>query len=285
MSELPRLAPRATDGHKGDYGRILVVAGSRDMSGAAVLCGTAAMRSGAGLVTVACPREVQQTVAAGFPCYMTRGLAGNEDGVFGTIPEADILKLVEAFDVLAIGPGLGRSKSVTKLVGLLLGKVKKPAVLDADGLFALAELSAESLADRGAPTVLTPHPGEFARLLDVTIQEVQSRREELASEFAKLGKCVVLLKGAGTVVTDGQQTVTNPTGNPGMATGGTGDVLSGVIAALMGQGLDAFDAARLGVYVHGAAGDLAADDLGQVSMTARDLLEHLPAAFRGPGMV
>jgi len=278
-TDRPKLATRRADGHKGDYGRILVIAGSRNMPGAAILTGTAALRSGAGLVTVACPREVQQTVASGFPCYTTAGLPGNEEGMFGQIAETELLVLADQYDVVALGPGIGRGKSITKLVAGILAKCRKPMVLDADGLNALADLSPEALVDRGAETVLTPHPGEFAKLVGVTTTLIQSKREELAKQFASLGRCVVVLKGSGTIITDGRQVVRNTTGNPGMATGGTGDVLTGVIAALMGQGMDAMSAAHLGAHVHGLAGDLAAKVLGPVSLTARDLLDYLPSAF------
>lgn len=276
----PKLPARPTESNKGDYGRILVLAGSRNMSGAAILTGTATLRAGGGLVTIACPREVQGVIASGFPCYMTAGLPGNEHGVVAPVSETELLTMAEHSDVLAIGPGLGRDKGLTKLVGALLSKSHTPIVLDGDGLFALSELSPELLVERPHPTILTPHYGEFARLVGSTVEEVIGNRQNLAMQFAELGKCVVVLKGAGTLVTDGMRLYRNTTGNPGMATGGTGDVLTGVIAGLLGQGLAPFEAAQMGVYVHGRAGDLAAARLGQLSLTAYDLLNELPKAFQ-----
>ena len=261
-----RLPARRPDGHKGTYGRVLVVAGRRGMTGAAVLSGSAALRGGAGLVQVACPADVQDVVSAGNPCYLTAGWGDN--------PLVVVLPLAEAADVLAVGPGLGDVGGFVR--DLLLAVPGKPAVVDADGLRAF-------IADpprRTATTVLTPHPGEFARLVGKTVPEVQADRTGLAKGLAaKLG-AVVLLKGTATVVTDGDRVSRNATGNPGMATGGTGDVLTGLLAAFLGLGLSGFDAAVLGAWVHGRAGDLAAEVLGQTALTAADVLAHLPAAVR-----
>ena len=259
--DVPRLPPRRGDSHKGDYGRVLVVAGSRGFSGAAVLCGRGALRGGAGLVTVACPRDVQDVVAAGDPCYMTAALPDRA----ADLPPAD---------VVAIGPGLGHTSG--ELVRELVAGFAGPLVLDADALAALAP----GWVQRGVPAVLTPHPGEFARLVKKTVSEVQADRESLAVAYAREFGVVLLLKGVGTVVTDGIRVYTNDTGNPGMATGGCGDVLTGLIAALLGQKLPSFEAAVLGAWAHGRAGDLAAGSLGEISVTAADLLDHLPAAIR-----
>jgi NAD(P)H-hydrate epimerase len=279
VTGLPRLAPRAADGHKGDYGRVLVVAGSRGMSGAAVLCGSAALRGGAGLVRVAVPSDVLPIVAVGNPCYMTVPLPYDADGRLAEPARDGILEAVRQADVVAIGPGLGRSPGVATLVVAVLETASVPVVLDADGLNAIIG-RAEVLRRRPGQTVLTPHPTEFGRLFGFTTAEVQQRRRELAVEAAREHGVVVLLKGAGTVVTDGTRVFVNTTGNPGMATGGTGDVLTGLIAALIGQKLPAFEAAQLGAHLHGRAGDLARDELGEVAMTAADLLTHLPRAFR-----
>ena len=260
----PRLPPRRADTHKGDYGRVLLVAGSRGYSGAAVLCGRAALRGGAGLVTVACPREIQDVVAAGDPCYMT--FARTESAA--DLPKAD---------VVAVGPGLGLHSA--GLVRELVTQFAGPLVIDAD---ALAAVPRGGYA-RTVPAVLTPHPGEFARLLGNTIAEVQADREGLAVGFARAEGVVLLLKGSGTLVTDGHRVYRNATGNPGMATGGCGDVLTGLIAALLGQGLPPFEAAALGAWAHGRAGDLAAQRLGEVSLTAADLLDTLQAALVAAG--
>ena len=275
----PRLPPRERDGHKGTYGKVLVVAGSRGLSGAAVLCGRAALRGGAGLVQVATPANVQDVVAIGCPCYTTFGIRMHTDGTFAEGAWADLVELGRAADVVAVGPGLGRHPCVTATVRAILTALPDtPIVLDADALNALAPL-ADDFKNRPAPLVFTPHPGEFARLTGQPVPSADER-ESQAVGFARRVGGVLLLKGAGTVVTDGTRVYRNATGNPGMATGGSGDVLTGLIAALIGQGLSPFDAAALGAWVHGRAGDLAADALGQTSLTATDLLEYIPVVFR-----
>jgi ADP-dependent NAD(P)H-hydrate dehydratase len=279
VNELPRLTPRPPDSNKGNYGRVLVVAGSRGMSGAAVLCGTAALRGGAGLVTVAVPEEILPIVAAGNPCYLTASLPQDNEGKFSDLAEKRIHELAKLNTVVALGPGIGRSAVLNQLIPNLIRTLEIPTVLDADGLNAL-QGQADRLNDHAAPVILTPHPGEFARLLGCDVPTVQARRQEFAVQFAEKQKLVLVLKGHGTVVTDGHLVYQNCTGNPGMATGGTGDVLTGLIAALLGQGLEPFAAAQLGVYLHGLAGDLAQEDFGQVSLIASDLLTYLPQAFR-----
>ncbi len=281
VTVLPKLPPRAADSHKGTYGTVLIVAGSRGMSGAAVLCGSGALRGGAGLVRVATPIDVQPLVAAGNPCYLTACLP-IEVARHGLAEDAAplIIELAESANVVAIGPGIGRQGKVDEIIDLVLKQLKRPVVLDADALNALASLSGDALKRREAPTILTPHPGEFGRLLKVPTSEVQAHRQELALKFATEQNVVLVLKGHETIVTDGQRLYINATGNPGMATGGAGDVLTGLIAALVAQGLAPFDAAQLGVFLHGKAGDLAALQKGQVSLIASDLVDFLPAAFR-----
>lgn len=273
VTAVPRLPPRQPDSHKGTYGRVLVVAGGRGMTGAAVLCGGGALRGGAGLVTVACPADVQDVVAAGNPCYLTAGLPADAGDA--------VRVLAGKADVIAAGPGLGTAAAPA--VAAALRASGKPVVLDADALNALGRLSAGTLRLRSAATVFTPHPGEFARLTGKPTADVQANREPLAAEFARVHKVVLLLKGHRTVVTDGAHVFVNDTGNPGMATGGTGDVLTGLIAALLGQGLNGFDAAVTGAWAHGRAGDLAAADLGQTAVTALDVLAYLPRALREVG--
>lgn len=253
---------------------MLAVAGSRGMSGAAVLCGSAAVRGGAGLVRVACPADIQAVVASGNPCYTTTGLTGADhideyaDQVFG---------LAKSADVVAIGPGMGQSDAVRNLVRRLVKSRSLPLVLDAD---ALNVLSLVDLQEREHPTVLTPHPGEFARLTGATVAQVQTNRLNLAIGFAQQWHVVLLLKGQHTIVTDGSRVYVNGTGNPGMATGGTGDVLTGLLAGLIAQGMTAFDAAVLATWVHGRAGDLAAEAVGLTALCATDVLSHLPMALR-----
>jgi NAD(P)H-hydrate epimerase len=281
VTQIPTLPQRAADSNKGTFGRVLVVAGSRGMSGAAILCGTAALRGGAGLVYIALPEGILNIVASGNPCYLTVPLPEDEHGLLAAEAEAELLKRAKANDVVAFGPGLGRSQAITRLVSSLIAEPQVPLIIDADGLNALAD-HADRLRHRPAPLILTPHPGEFSRLIRSDIASVQARRQELALQFAADNELILVLKGHGTIVTDGRRVYTNTTGNPGMATGGTGDVLTGLIAALLGQGLEEFAAAQLGVYLHGLAGDLARDDLGEVSMIASDLLDYLPEVLGKP---
>jgi NAD(P)H-hydrate epimerase len=281
VTALPVLAPRPPDSNKGSFGRVLIVAGSRGMSGAAILAGCAALRGGAGLVRVAVPAGILPIVAGGNPCYITAPLPEDRDGQLADLAEADLLDLAESHSVVALGPGLGRSKALTDLVLAVLVRGTAPLVLDADGLNVLAGHS-DRLRGRSAPLIITPHPGEFARLVGQDIPTVQAHRRDLAVRFAAEHRLMLLLKGHGTLVTDGRRLYTNSTGNPGMATAGSGDVLTGLIAALLGQGLEAFAAAQLGAWLHGRAGDLARDDLGEASLIASDLLQYLPRAFRRP---
>jgi NAD(P)H-hydrate epimerase len=279
ITQLPRLAPRSADSNKGDFGRVLIVAGSRGMTGAAILCGRAALRGGAGLVKLAVPAEVLPIVAAGDPCYMTVPLTQDADGRLDFASLAEIFAQEESQSVMAIGPGLGRGPELARFLPELVGKTARPIVLDADGLNAFTGQAA-MLHTAGMPLIVTPHPGEFARLIGTDTRSVQARREELAVRFAQEHRLVVVLKGHGTIVTDGRRIYRNATGNPGMSTGGTGDVLTGLIVALVAQGLEPFAAAQLGVYLHGRAGDLARDQIGEVSLIATDLLDYLPAAIR-----
>jgi ADP-dependent NAD(P)H-hydrate dehydratase len=280
VCEIPRLPRRSADGHKGTYGTVQVVAGSRGMAGAAVLVGRGALHSGAGLVRVACPACVQDVVSAGYPCYTTFGIRQHADGSFGDGAAAEMIEYAKAADVVAMGPGLGQGGSVPAFVRAVVeGLPNTPIVIDADGLNALAPFG-EGFPKRNAPLVMTPHPGEFARLIGYSVQEVLAERESLAIDFARRTGVVLLLKGSGTLVTDSRRLYRNSTGNPGMATGGSGDVLTGIIAALIGQGLAAFDATVLGAWVHGRAGDLATAKVGQVGLTSADLADTVSAAFK-----
>jgi ADP-dependent NAD(P)H-hydrate dehydratase len=277
ITALPPLPPRPRDSHKGTYGRVLIVAGAPGMSGAGVLAGLGALRGGAGLVQVATPASIQSIVAAGNPCYLTAGLPSGADGTLSTDALPQLFDLVNKADVLALGPGLGQSEDVTQLVAALLRAVQKPIVLDADGLNALAHiLKTEPWQPRAAPLLCTPHPGEFSRLIAGEMTD----REAQAVAFAQARQVLLVLKGHRTLVTDGQRMYRNTTGNPGMATGGTGDVLTGLIAALLGQQMPPFAAAQLGVYLHGLAGDMAAAELGEMSLTALEVAHGLPQAIR-----
>ncbi|MCI0334911.1 MAG: NAD(P)H-hydrate dehydratase [Planctomycetes bacterium] len=281
-ANMPRLPPRRPDSHKGDYGRALVVGGSRGMSGAIALAGRATLRSGAGLVTLAVPRCVQDVVASLEPSYMTHALADLNGHI--AAPAADeVAEMARNSTVVAIGPGLSRDPVLTQFVARLYREIDKPMIVDADGLFALAETFGV-LGEPGGVRVLTPHPGEFARFTKQRLEH--ERRIEAAAKLAERDstrQTIVVLKGHETVVTDGRRYSINRTGNPGMATGGAGDVLTGIITGLMCQGMEAFDAARLGTHLHGLAGDLAVESVGDVSMIAGDLIDYLPVAFQTLG--
>jgi NAD(P)H-hydrate epimerase len=270
------VAPRAADSHKGDYGHVLLVAGSRGKTGAAHLAAVGALRSGAGLVTVATPASCQAVVAAMAPEYMTEAL----DDRTGGLDPADVDRVIEmARDVVAIGPGLGQAPGTAAFVRELVDQAAMPLVVDADALNAFAGDPDRLTGREGRNLVITPHPGEMARLVGMSSDEVQANRLDVARHFAAAHRVYVVLKGHRTLVaTPGGTVFINPTGNPGMATGGTGDVLTGMIAAWLAQLLDAEAACKLAVYLHGMAGDLAEAREGEASMTAGDLAGHIGAA-------
>ncbi|MBP87287.1 MAG: NAD(P)H-hydrate dehydratase [Planctomycetaceae bacterium] len=278
QSSLPILMPRRADSHKGDYGRALLVGGSRGMSGAISLAGMGCLRSGAGLVTLAVPEVCLDTVAQFEPSYMTTPLSCDGGGRLNVAAQERLAELADAATCVACGPGLGRTRQLADLVVWMYEVLPQPIVFDADALYALAQRS-DRLNEAAGPRILTPHLGELKRMLAVS--EINQQEAELrAAQWAAHHHAVVVLKGHATVVTDGLRSTHNATGNPGMATGGTGDVLTGVITALICQGMNPFDAARLGVMIHGSAGDKAADELGQVSLIASDIVRFLPAAFK-----
>ena len=287
VSEFPTLPARPDTSHKGLNGRIAIVAGSRGMSGAAVLCGLGALRGGAGLVRVYTPASAQPIVAAGEPCYMTVPLAEDERGRLSPGGKGGLAAalLESAHDVLAIGPGLGVGDGVRACICPAICEFDGPVVLDADALNNIAADSPRlDLGRRPELHVLTPHPGELARLRrGAGMPELKGDDDEtrlrLAHEYACYARANVVLKGHRTVVASPRQTYINTTGNAGMATGGMGDVLTGLIAALLGQGLGAFDSARLGVYVHGLAGNLCAQRVGPVGFLARDVADMIPIAL------
>jgi len=287
-AEFHGLPQRRADSHKGDYGRLLFIGGSCTMPGAIALSAMASLRSGAGLVTVATAATVHSIVAGFDPCVMTIPLRCSANG---TIVEdaaslAEVTGPWEQYDAIVVGPGLGKSEQLARLVAQLYEKIHGPLIVDADGLNLLASDSGGLPVSRG-PRVLTPHAGEFARLLEnnhqgMDVDKVRTRDdfEQAAFDLAGKSQTVIALKGNATFVTDGSMKWHNKTGNAGMATAGSGDVLTGVIAALIGQGMQVCDAVRFGVQVHGCAGDLAAAELGMVSMTALDIVDCLSAAFQ-----
>jgi NAD(P)H-hydrate epimerase len=272
--------PRASDSHKGDFGRVTVVAGSLGKTGAAYLSAMGALRSGAGLVTVATPAACLPIVAAMAPQFMTEplGAAGSL-----TVTAAAVDRVLElSQDVVACGPGLGRSDDVAEFMRTLLDRSTVPLVLDADAITVMAEEPGRVMGRDDRDVIITPHPGEMARLVGAAIEDVQANRIEIASDFATTHRVYVVLKGHRTLLaTPAGRVYINPTGNPGMATGGTGDILTGMIAAWLAQLLDAEAACRLAIFLHGSAGDLAEAETGQVAMTATDLLDNLGDALTG----
>jgi ADP-dependent NAD(P)H-hydrate dehydratase len=280
IETVPRLPNRPKEAHKGLFGTVLAFAGGRGSAGAAALLGASSLRSGAGLVRVVCPEDVQPTVASFEPCYMTYPVPDDSEGLALLEPSKKVLeRFLPQASVLAMGPGLGQSSDLRELVAWVVESVELPTVLDADALNNLAGQTG-ILATLERPVILTPHPGEFARLTGRSIAEIQDDRETHALALAGSARnLIVVLKGSGTIVTDGRRLYTNTTGNPGMATGGSGDVLTGVIAALIAQEMDPFDAACLGVYAHGLAGDIARDQNGEVGLIAGDIVDSLADAF------
>ena len=273
---LPRRPPSA---HKGTFGRVLIIAGSVGMTGAACLCAQGALRVGAGLVTVGCPASVNDILEVKLTEAMTFPLPETYTRTLDTRALALILELAQEASVVAIGPGVSREPETAVLVRRLTARVEKPLVIDADGISALAD-AAMILEGDHAPAVLTPHPGEMARLMGVPTEKIQARRTQFAEAAAKRFKSTMVLKGACSVIAEpGRSLVINPTGNPGMATGGMGDVLTGMVAGLIAQGLLPFEAAAAAAYLHGLAGDIAAERLGEASMLAGDLVDALPEAL------
>ena len=275
VDALPTLPTREWESHKGDFGAALLIGGARGMAGAVALAGIAALRSGAGRATVATPACSQNVVASFEPSLMTCGLPDNNKGIFAADAAEQLLSIAEAMSATACGTGLGRDAVLTELTMQLFTKLTVPAVFDADALYALAQ---GAMPNAAAPRILTPHEGEWARMLD-EVAPTRSERESQALAWAASHNVILVLKGHRTFVTDGAQTFHNTTGNPGMATAGSGDVLTGVLTGLLAQGLSVWDAARLGVYLHGLAGDLALERKGPVALIASDLLTTLPKAI------
>jgi len=270
---------RAPDAHKGDFGHLMVVAGSLGKAGAAVMAARGALRAGAGLVSVATPNSLVPIVQMQIFEAMCIPSAESIDGTFGIGAEDELLKAAAKMSSCAIGPGLSTHYETVQMVRMLVQRLAIPMVIDADGINALAG-SLDVLRKAKAPVIMTPHPGELGRLLGISSGDVQKDRIGIAAAFASKYNVILVLKGAGTVIAtpDGRLFV-NSTGNPGMATGGTGDVLTGMIGSLLAQGYTAVQAACLGVYLHGVAGDLAAEEKGETGMIAGDLIEKIPDAI------
>lgn len=262
------LMERRKDSHKGDFGRVLVVAGSVGMAGAALMCGKAAIRSGTGMVRFAVPEELFTILQIGVP--EATCLVRDFENVIN----------IHDYEAITLGSGLGVNKSNIRVIKKVLNEYTGKLILDADGLNSVMRYSLYgNLKQSKADIILTPHMGEAARLLEVDRID-GDRREQCARDIQEAFGKTVVLKGAGTLVVDSHRIYVNDTGNPGMATGGSGDVLAGVIASLAAQGYDAYQAAKIGVYVHGLAGDLCAEDIGEIGMTAMDIAMKIPEAFR-----
>jgi len=280
--EVQTLLPeRSAVGHKGKFGHLLVLAGSPGKTGAAALAGNAAVRSGCGLVTVATPAAVHDIIEVKLTEAMSCPLA-DQNGLLSLSAQAQIEQLLVDRQALAVGPGLGQSTELAELIKNLVSSATVPMVIDADGLNLLAD-QLECLQERsGHPLILTPHPGEMARLTGLTVSEVEADRFEVAKKFAAKYGVILLLKGARTLIVapDGRVNI-NSTGNDGLASGGSGDVLTGLIGGLLAQGLDGFSAATLGAWLHGRAAELVANLQGTAGMAASDLLPQLPVARQG----
>jgi NAD(P)H-hydrate epimerase len=274
---LPR---RAFDAHKGKFGHVLIIAGSRGMSGAATLAARAAVRSGSGLVTVLVPYSIAPVVAGTVVEAMVHGGEETSEGSLSIDSWVTWRRHLQAFDAVLIGPGMGRNRDTMALARELIRESHIPLVIDADAISVL-ENQADWILKAAVPVVLTPHPGEFADLFGQESAEVQKHRNGMANAAAKYTGAIMVLKGAGTVVTERDKPIAvNLTGNPGMATGGTGDVLAGMVVSLLGQQLAAYDAARAAAFLHGRAGDLVAWRKSQAGLCAGDLIEELPYVFR-----
>ncbi|HTF94412.1 MAG TPA: NAD(P)H-hydrate dehydratase [Verrucomicrobiae bacterium] len=274
---VPRREP---DTHKGTYGHLLIVAGSRGKTGAAILASRAAMRSGAGLVTLAAPRSLNNILAGALIEVMTESLRDNSVGEMETLSDDDWRRLIERKNALLFGPGIGVTAATQNGLRWLLRNLAMPWVIDADGLNNLV-VEIDRLRHAKTAPILTPHPGEMARLTGKSTSEVNADRVEIARAFAAENRCHLILKGARTVIaTAAGKVFINSTGNPGMASGGMGDVLAGILTALLGQGLTAEDAMKLGVYLHGLVGDTVAASRGEVGLIASDIIDGLPPAMR-----
>jgi len=273
-----RLLRRKADSHKGDFGHVFILAGSAGLSGAAVLCAKAALRSGAGLVTLGIPVSLNKPlIKIKPPEIMTLPLPETKEGSLNAAAFRKIKEFSRKADIIAVGPGLSQNKTTRALIRRVISGIDKPMVIDADGLNSLGKQRKQFRGN----IILTPHPGEMSRLTGLPVPVIQKNRKKVAKEFANEYNVEIVLKGKNTIVADNKDNFyVNKTGNPGMAKAGSGDVLTGIIAAFLGQGLDLFQAAKYAVHLHGLAGDLAAKKKTQISMTASDIIDMLPEAIK-----
>lgn len=274
------ISKREPETHKGDYGRVLVVAGSLGMTGAAYLSSQAALISGCGLVNLVIPKSLNTIMEVKLTEAITLPQKETEEGTLSIKAYDSIINLSKTCHVAAMGCGLSRHPETEDLIQKLIKSLEIPMVLDADALNA-ASKDPNILKETKSRIVITPHPGEMARILKTTTQEIQKERFKIALDFACKYGVIVVLKGHKTIVVDEHgSNYINTTGNPGMATGGMGDILTGMIASFIGQGLDPFGASKLGVYIHGLSADIAASKKGQISLIASDVLNYIPEAIK-----
>ncbi|NLV76082.1 MAG: NAD(P)H-hydrate dehydratase [Tissierellia bacterium] len=266
--------------HKGTFGRIGIISGSLGMTGATYLSSMAALRTGSGLVYSIVPDSLKEVLSIKLTEAIIKPVEDRSTGHFTMDSFQQIIHIIEGMDAIAIGPGMGVDEERVELVRKILLEYKKPVILDADGIN-LISLDPTILMDRQGDTIITPHPGELSRLLGVSIGEIQKERVEYSKFTSNKYNVITVLKGANTLVTDGKEKVyKNNTGNPGMATAGSGDVLTGMITSFIGQGISPYEGAVLGVYCHGLAGDLASRDKGEYGMIARDILDNIPYSIK-----
>ena len=281
--EIKHILKRKADSHKGDYGKVFVVAGSSGMTGAAALTCLGALRSGAGLITLGIPKSLNAIMEAKLTEVMTCPLPETRTGTLSVRALKPLLSRIKQYDVLAIGPGLSQDVETQHLIRKLIINTSCPLVIDADGLNALVGCT-EILAKKKSSVIITPHLGEFARIFKVDTKRIRLQRKKSASHYSLQYGITVVLKGDTTIVAEGKRCYGNTTGNPGLATGGSGDVLTGIIASFLGQGMKPFLAAQYAVYIHGLAADIATRDKTQVSLIPSDLLDYLPRAFKACGL-
>ena len=273
------MVKRETNSHKGDYGKVALVGGSQGMLGSICMAAEAALRSGAGLVYAIVPKSLVNIAQAKLTEVIIKGIEDEGRGYFLPDSGDQVLKALEGTDAVGIGPGLGRNEGLTDWLGNIIKALEVPIVLDADALYA-ASLNTEIIKRTGKGITITPHEMEMSRLNGLGIEEIKKNRAKTAMEFAEEMGIRVILKGAGTVISDGEVTYINPCGNPGMATAGSGDVLTGILTALSARAYDPLFGAKMACFIHGLAGDLAAEDLGMESLIAGDLIRYLPNAFQ-----
>lgn len=279
LDQLSPLPVRTPEFHKGECGRVLVIGGSAGMTGAGAMASISSLRAGAGVVLWAIPRSLNSVAEAVSLEVMSLPIPDTPSGAPSMEAREILVEAAREVDCVILGPGLPVAGDTGELMRLLIPEIYPPLVLDG-GAFAAIATDFMTIRKRQAPTIITPHPGEMSRLTGKSIAEVQEKRLDFAKKYAKVSGAIVALKGHGTIVTHKDETYINESGNPGLSTAGTGDVLTGVVAALVAQGMSPFEAAKLGVFLHGLAGDKAAEDIGEHGVIATDVISRLPVAYK-----